>query len=62
METTAVQSAVTQITGALTDLSSTNMLAIVVGALGITVGLCVVWFGVRYITRKVMKAFKSGRA
>lgn len=62
METSAVQSAVTQITGALTDLSSTNMLAIVVGALGITVGLCVVWFGVRYITRKVMKAFKSGRA
>ena len=62
METTAVQSAVTQITGALTDLSSTNMLAIVVGALGITVGLCVVWFGVRYITRKVLKAFKSGRA
>lgn len=62
MDTTAVQGAVTQITGALTDLSSTNMLAIVVGALGITVGLCVVWFGVRYITRKVMKAFKSGRA
>lgn len=62
METTALQSSVTQITGALTDFSSANMLTIVVAALGITVGLCVVWFGVRYITRKVMKAFKSGRA
>lgn len=62
METTSISGAVTQITGALTDLSSANMLTVVVGALGITVGLCVVWFGVRYITRKVMKAFKSGRA
>lgn len=56
-----VNGAVTEITGALTDLSQDNLLIILVAALGVTVVLFLCWFAYRFIKRKVAGAIKSGR-
>lgn len=52
---------ITSITGALTDFSTTNLSAILVAALGITVGLAIAWFAYRFIVRKVSGALKKGK-
>ncbi len=52
---------ITTITGALTDFSTTNLGAILVAALGITVGLAIAWFAYRFIVRKVSGALKKGK-
>ena len=52
---------ITTITGALTDFSTTNLGAVLVAALGITVGLAIAWFAYRFIVRKVSGALKKGK-
>lgn len=52
---------VSGMTSALGDLSATNILTVVAGALAITVPLIAAWFGIRWISRKVMGAFKKGK-
>lgn len=50
----------TSITGALGDFSVTNLITIVTAVLGITVGLAIFWFALRFVLRKVQKAFRKG--
>lgn len=37
-----------------------NLVPIIVGALGITAGFFLFWFGYRFISRKAQKALKKG--
>lgn len=50
----------TTITGALKDFTTTNLATILVAALGVSAGLCICWFGYRFIKRAVSKAMKKG--
>lgn len=60
METSALTSAITSITGALTDFSTANVASVIVAGLGIAVPLVLVWFAFRVIYRKAKGALKRG--
>lgn len=60
METSALTSAITSITGALTDFSSANLASVIVAGLGVAVPLVLVWFAFRVIYRKAKGALKRG--
>lgn len=49
------------VTGMFTDFSVTNLLTFVGAGVGIAAGLVLAWFGVRYLTRKLMGALKKGK-
>ncbi len=59
--TTDLDTFLTTIKGALTDLSTTNLAKVLVAVLGTTVGLFLAWFGYRWVVRKVSGAIKKGR-
>lgn len=61
MESTALESFMSSITGALADFSVSNLGTVLVAALGITAGLAIAWFAYRWISRKVAGALKKGR-
>ena len=67
METTAetvavnVSEIITSVTGMFSDFSVPNLLLFIGGGVGIAAGLVLAWFGVRYLTRKLMGALKKGR-
>ena len=48
------------ITGMLGDFSVSNLLIFIGAGVGIAAGLVLTWFGVRYLTRKLMGALKKG--
>ena len=52
---------ISTIKGALTDLSTSNLAKVLVAVLGTTVGLFLAWFGYRWVVRKVAGAIKKGR-
>lgn len=62
-ETTAinVSEIATSVTGMFGDFSVTNLLVFIGAGVGIAAGLVLAWFGVRYLTRKLMGALKKGR-
>ena len=60
-ETNSLSTFVTAITGALSDFTTTNLSTILVAALGIAAILVVAWFAYRWLSRKVIGAFKRGR-
>lgn len=60
MDANPLTSAITSITGALTDFSGTNVTAVIVAGLGIAVPLVLVWFAFRWIYRKAKGALKRG--
>lgn len=60
METSSLTSAITSITGALTDFSSANLASVIVAGLGVAVPLVLVWFAFRVIYRKAKGALKRG--
>lgn len=60
METSALTTAITSITGALTDFSTANVASIIVAGLGVAVPLVLVWFAFRFIYRKAKGALKRG--
>lgn len=60
METSALTSAISSITGALTDFSSANLASVIVAGLGVAVPLVLVWFAFRVIYRKAKGALKRG--
>jgi hypothetical protein len=60
METSALTTAITSITGALTDFSGANVAQIIVAALGIAVPLVLVWFAFRFIYKKAKGGLKRG--
>lgn len=51
----------TGITGMFGDFSPANLLIFVGAGVGIAAGLVLTWFGVRYLTRKLMAAINKGR-
>ena len=63
METTAVNVSeiITSVTGMFSDFSVTNLLLFIAAGVGISAALVLAWFGVRYLTRKLMTALKKGR-
>lgn len=60
METSSLTSAITSITGALTDFSTANVASVIVAGLGVAVPLVLVWFAFRVIYRKAKGALKRG--
>lgn len=54
----AVQSALSEVTGVVTISTVLQFIGI---ALGAGVGFFLMWFGVRWVIRKVTKAIKSGK-
>ena len=62
-ETTAlnVQEIITSVTGMFGDFSVSNLLLFIGAGVGIAAGLVLAWFGVRYLTRKLMSALKKGK-
>lgn len=67
METTAetvavnVPEIITTVTGMFSDFSVSNLLLFIGAGVGIAAALVLAWFGVRYLTRKLMGALKKGR-
>lgn len=51
----------TGVTGMFADFSPTNLLIFVGAGVGVAAGLVLTWFGVRYLTRKMMGALKKGK-
>lgn len=60
-QATAIDSFITEIKGALSDFTTTNLAKILVAALGITAVLAIAWFGYRFIVRKTSGAMKKGK-
>ena len=60
METSSLATAISSITGALTDFSGANVAQIIVAALGIAVPLVLVWFAFRFIYKKAKGGLKRG--
>lgn len=56
-----VNEIVTSVTGMFGDFSVTNLLIFIGAGIGIAAGLVLTWFGVKYLTRKLMAALKKGR-
>ena len=56
-----VQAIVTGITSNLEIFSTDNLLVFLGAGVVIAGGLVLTWFGVRYLTRKLMGALKKGR-
>ena len=65
MEGTTTAIDVSEITGSITgmfgDFSVSNLLIFIGAGVGIAAGLVLTWFGVRFLTRKLMGALKRGR-
>lgn len=51
----------TGITGMFGDFSVSNLLIFIGAGIGIAAGLVLTWFGVRFLTRKLMAALKKGK-
>lgn len=51
----------TTVTGMFGDFSVSNLLIFIGAGVGIAAGLVLTWFGVRFLTRKLMGALKKGR-
>lgn len=56
-----VNEIITTTTGMFADFSVSNLLLFIGGGVAIAAGLVLAWFGVRYLTRKLMGALKKGR-
>lgn len=54
----AVSQALGEVTG---EITIANVVSVIAIALGAGVGFFFMWFGVRWVIRKVTKAIKSGR-
>lgn len=49
------------VTGMFSDFNVANLLIFIGAGVGIAAGLVLCWFGVRYLTRKLMAALKKGK-
>lgn len=56
-----VNEIITSVTGMFGDFSVTNLLLFVGAGVALAAGLVLTWFGVRYLTRKLMGAVRKGR-
>lgn len=60
MDSSALTTAISSITGALTDFSGGNVAQVIVAALGIAVPLVLVWFAFKFIYKKAKGGLKRG--
>ena len=59
--TTAIE-AVESVLGTMTaELSATTIVSYLVIGIGASLGLVLLWFGIRKLVRMIMAAFKSGK-
>lgn len=56
-----VSEIVTSVTGMFGDFTPANLLIFIGAGVGIAAGLVLTWFGVRFLTRKLMGALNKGR-
>lgn len=56
-----VQEIISTVTGMFGDFSVTNLLLFIAAGVGISAALVLAWFGVRFLTRKLMAALKKGK-
>ena len=56
-----VSEIVTSVTGMFSDFSVSNLLIFIGAGVGIAAGLVLAWFGVKFLTRKLMSALKKGK-
>lgn len=56
-----MDSSLTAITGAMGEFSAANIVKIITAGLAISIPLVLLWFGFRWIYRKVKGATKGGR-
>lgn len=56
-----VNQIITTVTGMFGDFSVTNLLLFIGAGIALAAGLVLAWFGVRYLTRKLMAALKKGK-
>lgn len=56
-----MDSALTAITGAMGEFSAANVVKIITSGLAISIPLVLLWFGFRWIYRKVKGGAKGGR-
>lgn len=56
-----VSEIITSVTGMFGDFSVANLLLFVGAGVALAAGLVLTWFGVRYLTRKLMGALKKGK-
>lgn len=59
--TVDVSTTANTVVGMFGDFSVTNLLIFIGAGVGIAAGLVLAWFGVRYLTRKLMGALKKGK-
>lgn len=59
--TVNVSEIATTVTGMFGDFSVTNLLIFIGAGIGIAAGLVLAWFGVKFLTRKLMAALKKGK-
>lgn len=56
-----VDELITTTTAMFGDFTPQNLLLFIAAGVGIAAGLVLAWFGVRYLTRKLMGALRKGR-
>lgn len=56
-----VSEIISTVTGMFSDFSVTNLLLFIAAGVGISAALVLAWFGVRFLTRKLMAALKKGK-
>lgn len=56
-----VSEIITSVNGMFGDFSVTNLLLFIGAGVALAAGLVLTWFGVRFLTRKLMAALKKGR-
>lgn len=56
-----VNEIIATVTGMFSDFSVANLLLFIGAGVSIAAALVLAWFGVRYLTRKLMAALKKGR-
>lgn len=49
------------LTALTSQLSVTTVIAVIAGVIGAAIGLVFMWWGVRYLVRKLQTAFKTGK-
>ena len=59
--TVNVSEIISSVTGMFGDFSVSNLLLFIGGGIALAAGLVLAWFGVRFLTRKLMAALKKGK-
>ena len=56
-----VSEIISSVSGMFGDFTVSNLLLFIGGGIALAAGLVLAWFGVRFLTRKLMAALKKGK-